>query len=90
MPATPPDIDGHIPASPVEPGFTDDAFDARYHSRRSHGAGSCSAGQASANSHANLTSPRSRNSFMRARARRLSAGVTARCGGNPTARDFGR
>ena len=90
MPAMPPDIDGHIPARPDEPGFTDDAFDARYDGKRSHVAGSCAAGQATANSHADLISPRSRNSFMRARARRLSAGVTTRCGENATAPNFDR
>ena len=52
MPAMPPDIDGHIPAGSDEPGFTDDAFDARYDGKRSHAAGSCAAGQATANSHA--------------------------------------
>ena len=90
MSAVPPDIDGHIPASPDEPGFTDDAFDARYDGKRSDVAGSGAAGQATANSRADLTSPRSRNSFMRARARRLSAGVTTRCGENTTAPNFDR
>jgi hypothetical protein len=90
MPATPPDIAGHIPADPAEPGFTDDAFDARYDSKRSHVVGSPAADQANANSHADPTSPRSRNSFMRARARRLSAGVTTRCGENATAPNFDR
>jgi hypothetical protein len=66
MLAISPDVDGHIPARPEEPGFTDDAFDARYDGKQSH-SGSCAAGQATANSHADLTSPRSRNSFMRAR-----------------------
>jgi hypothetical protein len=88
MPAMPPDIDGHIPARPDEPGFADDVFDARYDGKRSHVAGSCAAGQATANSRAYLTSPRSRNSFMRARVRRLSAGVTTRCGENATAPNF--
>lgn len=90
MAAVPPDIDGHIPASPDEPGFTDDAFDARYDGKRSHVAGSRAAGQATANSHADLTPPRSRNSFMRARARRLSVEVTTRCGDNTTAPNFDR
>jgi hypothetical protein len=90
MSAVPPDIDGHITASPDEPGFTDDAFAARYDGKRSHVAGSSAAGQTTANSRADLTSPRSRNSFMRARARRLSAGVTTRCGENATAPNFDR
>ena len=90
MPVMLPDIDGHIPVSPDGPGFTDDAFDARYDGKRSHVAGGCGTGQATANSHADLTSPRSRNSFMRARARRLSAGITARCGGNAMASNFDR
>jgi hypothetical protein len=90
MSAVPPDIDGRIPASADEPGFTDDAFDARYDGKRSRVAGSCAAGQATANSRADPTSPRSRNSFMRARARRLSAGVTTRCGETATAPNFHR
>lgn len=90
MPAVPPDIDGQIPASPDEPGFTEDAFDARYDGKRSRVTGSHVAGQATANSRADLTSPRSRNSFMRARARRLSAGVTTRCAKNATASNFDR
>ena len=88
MSAVPPDIDGHIPARPDEPGFTDDAFDARYDGKRSHVTGSRAAGQATV--HADLTSPRSRNSFMRARARRLSAGVTTCSGENTTAPNFDR
>ena len=90
MPALPPDRDGHIPARPDEPGFTDDAFEARYDGKRSHVTGSRVAGQATANSRADPTSPRSHNSFMRARARRLSAGATTRCGENPTAPNFDR
>lgn len=88
MPALPPDRDGHITARPDEPGFTDDAFDARYDGKRARVTGSCAAGQATANS--DLTSPRSRNSFMRARARRLSAGVITHCGENATAANFDR
>jgi hypothetical protein len=84
MLAISPDVDGHIPARPEEPGFTDDAFDARYDGKQSH-SGNCAAGQATANSHADLTSPRSRNSFMRARARRLAAGATTRCEKSATA-----
>jgi hypothetical protein len=76
----PPDLEDHIPARPDEAGFTDDAFDARYDGKRSQVTGSRAAGQATPNSHADLTPPRSRNSFMRARARRLSAGVATRCG----------
>jgi hypothetical protein len=90
MPAVPRDIHGHIPARPDEPGFTDDAFDARYDGKRSHVAGSCTADQTTANSRADLIAPRSRNSFMRARARRLSAGVTTSCGENATAPNFDR
>ena len=90
MRAIPPDIDGHIPASPDESGFTDDAFDARYDGKRSHVAGGCGTGQATANSRVDLISPRSRNSFMRARARRLSAKVTTHYGENSTAPNFDR
>jgi hypothetical protein len=90
MPAVPRDIHGHIPARPDEPGFTDDAFDARYDGKRAHATGSCGAGQATANSHADLSSSRSRNSFMRARTRRLSAGVTTCDGENATAPSFDR
>jgi hypothetical protein len=90
MPAMPPDIDGQIPARPDEPGFTYDAFDARYNGKGSHVAGSCTAGQATGNSHADLIAPRSRNSFMRARARRLSAGMTTCRGENATAPNFDR
>ena len=89
MPGMPPDIDGPIPAGPDEPGFTDDSFDARYDGKRSNVTGGYAAGQATANSRAKAASPRSRNSFMRARARRLSAGAT-RCGGSTTAPDFDR
>jgi hypothetical protein len=46
MPAMAPDIDGHIPARPDEPGFADDVFDTRYDGKRSHVAGSCAGGQA--------------------------------------------
>ena len=88
MSAVPPDIDGHIPARPDEPGFTDDAFDASYDGKRSHVTGSRAAGQATV--HADLTSPGSRNSFMRARARRLSAGVTTCSEENTTAPNFDR
>jgi hypothetical protein len=90
MPAMLPDIDGPIPASPDEPGFTDDAFDARYDGKRSHVTGGYAAGQATANSRAKAASPRSRNSFMRARARRLSAGVTTHWGRSTSAPDLDR
>ena len=90
MPAMLPDIGGPVPASPDEPGFTDDAFDARYDGKRSQVTSSRAAGQAAANSRALVASPRSRNSFMRARARRLSAGVTTRCGKSTAAPDFDR
>ena len=40
MSAVPPDIDGHLLASPDEPGYTDDAFVARYDGKRSHATGS--------------------------------------------------
>ena len=87
MPAVPPDVDSHISANPDEQGFTDDGFDARYDGKRSRVTGSRAAGQATANSHPDLTSPRSRNFFMRARARRLSP---TRSGENATAPNFDR
>ena len=90
MPPMPPDIDGHIPASRDEPGFTDYEFDDRYDGERSHVTGSRAAGQAAANARAKAASPLSRNSFMRARARRLLARMTTRCGENSTAPDFDR
>ena len=78
MPADIPDIDGPIPAGAEELGFTDAAFNARYDGKRSLVPGSRAAGQATAarpNPHANPVATRSRNTFMRARARRLSGTV---------------
>ena len=65
-------IDGRAEADAAQSGFTEDAFDARY-----AGGGSAATGRggngAAAGPQAKPARPRSRNSYMRARARRLAA-----------------
>jgi hypothetical protein len=59
-----------------EPGFTDESYNARYDRKPTRVPVSASAdrtGAPRANLHVEPARPRSRNSYMRARARRLSA-----------------
>jgi len=74
MPVDIPDIDRHARSDSDEPGFTDEAFDARYDGKPACVSRSAAGRQATgprSNPHAEPALPRSRNSFMRAR--RLSA-----------------
>jgi hypothetical protein len=69
-------IDGLAQPSADRMGFSDDAFDARYDGKQPLASSGTPAAPATAprpNPHVTSTTPRSRNSFMRARARR-SAG----------------
>jgi hypothetical protein len=69
-----PNSDPRVHSSADEPGFTDKAFDARYDGRPACFSRSAAEGRTSGpNPHAVAAAPRSRNSFMRARARRLAA-----------------
>jgi len=71
MPVDRPEIGGQAGAGAAQSGFTEDAFDARYGGRS---AGPGSGGTATAGGpQAKPARPRSRNSYMRARARRLAA-----------------
>ncbi len=72
MPVDGPEIDGELNLGAVQSGFTDDAFNARYEGARSAGPRGGGNGAASA-TQAKPARPRSRNSYMRARARRLAA-----------------
>jgi hypothetical protein len=75
MPAGIPDSDGPNLAGAEELAFTDAAFNARYDGERPLVSGGRASGPANAprpNPHANPVARRSRNTFMRARARRLS------------------
>ena len=72
MPIDSPESDGRAAAGAAQSGFTEDAFDARYAAGRPAGSGSGGNGAAPA-TQAKPAGPRSRNSYMRARARRLAA-----------------
>ncbi len=63
---------GHTEAGAALSGFTDDAFDARYAEKQSAPLGS-SGNSTTGGAQAGPQRPRSRNSYMRARARRLAA-----------------
>jgi hypothetical protein len=68
--------DDNVSANSDERGFTDDAFDARYDGKRSpdlNRRSTVQAGDSRSSPHATPAAPRSRNSYMRTRARRLSA-----------------
>ena len=71
MPVDGLEIDGRAEAGAAQSGFTEDAFDARY-----AGGGStatCGGNSTAGGPQAKPARPRSRNSYMRARARRLAA-----------------
>ena len=74
------DIDGlgrgHAEAGAAQSGFTDDAFKARYAGGEPVHLGSGSNGAVAGGPQAGPAGPRSRNSYMRARARRLAAAAT--------------
>ena len=72
MPVDRPEIGGQAGAGAAQSGFTEDAFNARYDGGRSAGPGSGGNG-AAAGPQAKPGRPRSRNSYMRARARCLAA-----------------
>jgi hypothetical protein len=71
MPVDRPEIGGHAGAGAAQSGFTDDAFNARYTVGQPARLGS--GGNGAAGPQTKPARPRSRNSYMRARARRLAA-----------------
>jgi hypothetical protein len=69
--------DSQAEAGGDRPGFSEEAFAARYDRRRSSAAGGAATSRTAATgpaAGAGPPAPRSRNSYMRSRARRLSAG----------------